>query len=62
MIYLTHYQDIKRITEERRRKSLATLEARRSTIDSFVRAKPEPEAEVIELMLGPACLPESLGA
>jgi hypothetical protein len=62
MIYLTHYEYIKRLTEERQRRALAALEARQPTIDSFVRAKPEPEAEVIELILGTACTHESIGA
>jgi len=62
MIYLTHYEDIKRMGEERRRKALAALEARRPTIDTFMRAKPDQEAEVIDLIPGPTCAHESIGA
>ena len=61
MINYVTYDQIKRMTEERTRRSLLKYEAQRKTpVDSFV--KPKTEAEVIELVFTTACDTESIGA
>lgn len=61
MISYVTYDQVKRMTEERRRRSLVKYEARRqTTADSYV--KPKTEGEVIELVFGTACDTESIGA
>lgn len=58
--YIT-YDQVKRLTEERTRRSLQRYEARRTTpADSFVR--PKSDAEVIELIFVSECDRESIGA
>lgn len=60
MTYVT-YDQVKRMTEERTRRSLLKYEARRKApADSFV--KPKTDAVVIELVFATACDPESIGA
>jgi hypothetical protein len=52
---------VKRLTEERTRRSLQRYKTRRTTAaDSFV--KPKTEAEVIELIFISECERESIGA
>ena len=61
MINYITYDQVKRMTEERTRKSLLKYEARRTTShDSYV--KPRAEAEVVELVFATVCETESIGA
>jgi hypothetical protein len=61
MISYVTYDQIKRMTEERTRRSLLKYEARRTTAaDSFVR--PKTDADVIELVFVTGCDAESIGA
>jgi len=63
MIYLFGYQDIKRISEERRSRSLARYELRRELpSDSFVRLERATDADIVELVFGTHCDAESIGA
>lgn len=61
MITYITYDQVKRLTEERTRRSLQQYEAHRTTpADSFV--KPKAVAEVIELIFASECDRESIGA
>ncbi len=54
MFYLYGYQDIKRFDEEKRARSLARLSARGGVVpDSYM--KPQPEAEIVEIVFGTRC-------
>lgn len=54
MFYLYGYNDIKRFDEEKRARSLARLSARGGLVsDSYM--KPEPEAEIVEIVFGAHC-------
>lgn len=61
MISYVTYDQVKRMTEERTRRSLLKYEAQRvRPADSYV--KPKTEAEVVELLFPTACETESIGA
>ncbi|MGH3650687.1 MAG: hypothetical protein ACRDU9_08255 [Acidimicrobiia bacterium] len=59
MIYLGTYQEVKQMTEERLRRSLAKYELRREPAEPVRRVT---EAEVIELIFAAHCDSHQIGA
>lgn len=63
MNYLTSYDLVKRLTEERRARSLARYELfHRGTPEVHPSSTAEHDAEVIELTFGAQCESEPIGA
>ena len=62
-MYSFTYEMVKRINEDRRRESLARYQAtRQDPDDTFVRPETSESADIIDLVFGTGCPPESIGA
>ena len=62
MLYLYGYREIKQLTDERLSRSLAELSRRQAVPEPRLVDRQPPEADVIELVFGTACLPDRIGA
>ena len=59
-MYLHDYRTAKHLNDERVRRSLAR--SRKTPIDSYVRSRPEIEADVVEVVFGTCCESQPMGA